>query len=151
MDFQDVIAGAMPRWRRNLYKSVGGFMCLLFGGLGFAYARFLVPAAPDKARLFAGLLFVLLMVAGIGSQIWFQRRIIAEFRYDGLTLQFQTLAIQQPQIRPRADLKSIGEWRGKGGLLGYRFLFQDRQRLYLEFSVRNSIELVNRLRADLRL
>jgi len=152
MDFRAAIAGAMPKWRRYLHKTVGGFMCAIFAGMGFVYARFLVPAAPDKARLFFGLIFVLLMTAGIGSQIWFQRRIIAEFRYDGVTLQFQTLAMQHPQIRPLADITCIREWRGgRGGSLGHRLLFREGQKLYLEFSVSNSFELVSRLRADLRL
>jgi len=40
---------------------------------------------------------------------------------------------------------------GKRGQLEYRLQFQDREKLYLEFSVTNSIPLANRLRLDLRL
>ncbi len=75
---------------------------------------------------------------------------IAEFRYDGLTLEFRTIGIPEPQVRSVADITLIHEWRGKGGALGYRLQFQDRQKLYLEFSVSNSIALANRLRADLK-
>jgi hypothetical protein len=38
--------------------------------------------------------------------------------------------------------------RGGRGPVGYRLQFQDNQKLYLEFSVSNSVALVNRLRAD---
>ena len=37
---------------------------------------------------------------------------------------------------------------GGRGPVGYRLQFQDNQKLYLEFSVSNSVALVNRLRAD---
>jgi hypothetical protein len=76
---------------------------------------------------------------------------ISEFQYDGSMLQFRTIGIAEPQMRPLGDIADIRGWLGKGGPLGYRLLFQDRQKLYLEFSVSNSITLVNQLRADLGL
>jgi hypothetical protein len=92
-------------------------------------------------------LFMRVVFGGMG----YQRRTISEFRYDGSTLQFRTLGILEPQMRPLSDVASIQDWRGKGGSLGFRLLLQDRQKLYLEFSVSNSIELVSRVRADLGL
>jgi hypothetical protein len=88
-------------------------------------------------------------VFAIASQVRFQRSLITEFRYDGSTIQFQTLGIQEAQMRPFSDIVAIRDWKGKGGPLGYRLVLQDRQKLYLEFSVSNSIVLANRLRADL--
>jgi hypothetical protein len=54
-------------------------------------------------------------------------------------------------MRALVDMAAIRDWKGKGEQLGYRLLFQDKQKLYLEFSVSNSITLVNQLRADLGL
>lgn len=153
MDFHAAIAGAMPKWRRYVHQSSSVFMCLVFGGIGYFNARFLASAAhtvPFRSRLFVTLLLILLAAGGIGLQLWYQRRIISDFRYDGCTLQFRTLGIQEPQMRPLNDISSIRDWRGKGGSLGYRLQFQDSQKLYLEFSVSNSTELVNRVRTDLR-
>ena len=142
----------MPKSCRYLHKSTSVFMCLLFGGMGLINARLMAAqhTVSDNGRLFVSFLFVLLAVGGIGVQSWFQRRMIAEFRYDGLTLEFRTIGIPEPQVRALADITLIREWRGKGGSIGYRLRFQDRQKLYLEFSVSNSIALANRLRADLR-
>lgn len=128
-------------------------MCTLFAGLALLNIRLIVLAAHSgqKASVFFSLLFLLFTAAAIAGQIWFQRRIVAEFRYDGATLEFLTVAGQgQPaQFRPLAHIVSIRDWRGRGGNLGYLLQFQDRQKLYLEYSVTNSIALVNRLREDL--
>lgn len=127
-------------------------MSLIFGGLAFIGARtfFVVPHnVPSKAPLVTSAVFVLFAVFAIASQFRFQRRLITEFRYDGAALQFQTLGIQEAQMRPLGDIASIREWRGKGGPLGYRLVLHDREKLYLEFSVSNSVPLVNRLQSDL--
>ena len=144
----------MPKWQLYLHKSAGAFMFLLFGGIGFMNVRLMIAgvyAGPNRAILFFSVLFVFFVVTAIVSQVWFHRRIITEFRYDGSTLQFRTVGIQEPQMRPLADIASIRDWKGKGGQLGYRLQLQDRQKLYLEFSVSNSVALAERLRADLRL
>jgi hypothetical protein len=127
-------------------------MFLVFGGMAFIDVRMMIAAAhagPDRAIMFFSFLFMLIVGAAIGSQVWFHRRIISEFRYDGLTLQFRTIGIKEPQMRLLSHIKAIRDWKGRGGPLGYRLQFQDKQKLYLEFSVSNSIALVNRLRAHL--
>jgi hypothetical protein len=142
----------MPKWQIYLHKSAGVFMFLVFGGMGFMNVRLMIAgvhAGPNRAILLFSVLFIFFVVAATVSQVWFHRRIITEFRYDGSTLQFRTISLQEPQFRPVADIASIREWKGKGGPLGYRLQFQDRQKLYLEFSVSNSIVLANRLRVDL--
>jgi hypothetical protein len=142
----------MPKWHWYLHKSTGVFMVLVFGGMAFIDGRMMIAAAhagPDRAIMFFSFLFVLIVGAAVGSQVWFHRRIISEFRYDGSTLQFRTIGTQEPQMRPLADIASIREWRGRGGPLGYRLQFQNKQKLYLEFSLSNSVALANRLRADL--
>lgn len=153
-DSNHVIIGTMPKWRRYVNTTAYVMMYLLFGGFGFVNARLLVSTAhtvPLGPELFFTLLYMLVSGVGIGLQVWFQRRMVAEFRYDGSTLQFQTLGITEPQIRVVTDIEAIRAWRGRGGPLGYRLLFRDRQKLYIEFSVSNSTALVNRIRADLRL
>jgi hypothetical protein len=147
-----VIEGVMPKWQRYLHNSATVFMSVLVVGMTLLYARFIIPPAHTgsaKARFFLSFLFVAFAVFGIGSLIWYHRRIIAEFRYDGSALRYRTLGTREPQDRPLADIASIRDWRGRGGQLGYRLQFQDKQKLYLEFSVSNSIALANRLQAEL--
>ena len=144
----------MPKWPRNVHKFAAVFMSVLFVGLALIGARmfFLAPHdVPSKAPLVFSTVFVLFAVFAIASQIRFQRSLITEFRYDGSTIQFQTLGIQEAQMRPVSDIAAIRDWRGKGGPLGYRLVLQDGRKLYLEFSVSNSVAFVNQLRADLRL
>ena len=40
-------------------------------------------------------------------------------------------------MRPLSYIKTIRDWKGRGGPLGYRLQFQDKQKLYLEFSESN--------------
>ena len=127
-------------------------MCLLFSGLGLLNLHLMIAephGGRDKARLFVSFLFVLFAAVAIRYQFFFLRTVISEFQYDGSTLRFRTLGTQEPQFRPLADIASIRDWRGRGGQLGYRLQFQDGRKLYLEFSVSNSVALANRLRADL--
>ena len=142
----------MPKWRRYFHRCAAGLMCLCFSGLGLISVRMLFPAGdacPDKARVVVSLLFLTFTTAAIAGQMWFQRRIVCDFNYDGCTLQFRTLSVQQMQMRPLPDIREVREWRGRGGPLGYRLLFRDKQRVYLEYSVSNSIVLAERLRANI--
>jgi hypothetical protein len=140
----------MPKWRQYFNRFAGGFMCVLFAGLGLISARvlFTAGAPPNKAPIIVSLLFMAFTTAAIAGQFWFLRRLVCEFAYDGLTLQFRTLGIPQTQIRPLADLAQVNEWRGRGGPLGYRLVFHDGGKVYLEYSVANSIALANQLRWD---
>jgi hypothetical protein len=112
-----VIAGLMLKWRRYLNKSFAVFMGLLFFGMDFMNTRFMGSTAHNvafKSRLFVTLLFVLIAVGGIGMQVWFQRRIVSEFRYDGSMLQFRTIGIAEPQMRPLSHIAAIRDCRVKG-------------------------------------
>jgi hypothetical protein len=40
----------MPKWRQYFNRFAGGFMCVLFAGLGLTSAR-MAFAATDKARI----------------------------------------------------------------------------------------------------
>jgi len=147
-----MIAGAMPKWRRYFHRFAAGFMCLWFCGLAFIGMRTVLPTGEgraDRARAVVGLLFLAFGVVATAGQLWFQRRIVCDFSYDGYTLQFRTLGGQAMQMRPLLDLKEVREWRGRGGPQGFRLRFRDKQRVYLEYAVSNSITLAERLRADL--
>jgi hypothetical protein len=151
-DNSTVIAGAMPKWRQYFHRFAGGFMCVWFAGLGVYSARtpFAAGTRPEKARIIVSLIFMALATSAIVAQFWFQRRIVCEFTYDGSTLQFRTLGISQTQMRPLEDIAQVKEWRGRGGPIGYRLVFQDGAKAYLEHSVANSVALVDQLRRDAR-
>jgi hypothetical protein len=137
----------MPKWRQYFNRFAGGFMCVLFAGLGLISAR-VAFAATDKAPIIVCLIFMAFTTAAIAGQFWFQRRIVCEFDYDGLTLRFRTLGIRRTQVRPLEEIAQVEEWRGRGGPLGYRLVFRDGGKVYLEYSVANSIALANHLRWD---
>lgn len=122
-------------------------MCVLFAGLGLISAR-TAFAATDKAPIIVSLIFMAFTASAIAGQFWFQRRIVCEFAYDGATLQFRTLGIPATQVRPLAEIAEVKEWRGRGGPLGFRLVFRDGWKVYLEYSVKNSIALANQLRWD---
>jgi hypothetical protein len=84
----------------------------------------------------------------IGIQMWFQRRIVCEFDYDGRALQFQTLGIRQTQVRPLEDRAKVKDWSGRGGPIGSRLVFRGGRKGYLYYSVANSITLANQFRRD---
>jgi hypothetical protein len=69
---------------------------------------------------------------------------VCEFDFDGSTLRFRTLGIRQ--TRPLADVAQVKDWRGRGGPIGYRLVFRDGAKVYLEYSVANSIALADQLR-----
>jgi hypothetical protein len=71
---------------------------------------------------------------------------VCEFDYDGSTLRFRTLGIRQTHVRPHADVAQVKDWRGRGGPIGYRLVFRDGGKVYLEYSVANSIVLADQLR-----
>lgn len=81
--------------------------------------------------------------------MWFQRRIVCEFDYDGRALQFQTLGTRQTQVRPLEDIAKVKDWNGRGGPIGYRLVFRGGGKAYLlYYAVANSISLANQLRRD---
>jgi hypothetical protein len=143
-----MIAGVMPKWHQYLNRFAGVLMCLLLGGVGLVNGLSLLRAG--SVRPAKGLLFISVAWAGfaIGTQLWFQRRIVCGFDYDGHRLQFRTLGIPRMQVRPLDDIAKVEEWRGRGVPIGYRLVFRDGRKVYLMYSVANSIPLANQLRRD---
>lgn len=138
-------SGAMPNWRRYFHRIACGFMCLLFVCLGILSVHFLATA-PHRGILIASLLFVTMAAVSIGMQLWFHRRIISEFAFDGRSFQFRTLGRSRRQTRELSDIAAVRDWRGRGGPFGYRLIFRDGTKAYQEYSVSNSMAVAEQLR-----
>jgi hypothetical protein len=141
-----MIEGVMPKSHQYLNRFSGVLMSLLVEGLLLFNEIFLLRAGNAGAA--TGVFHLSIVWAGftIGIQMWFQRRIVCEFDYDGRALQFRTLGIRQTQVRPLEDLAKVKDWSGRGGPIGY--LFRGGGKVYLYYSVANSITLANQLRRD---
>jgi hypothetical protein len=144
-----MLSGAMPKRRRYFHRMVCGFLCLFFAGFTFPSAYSLLRAAAIERRqeiLIAGLLFPTIPALFIGMQLWFRRRTISEFAFDGRAFQFQTLGRSRRQTRELSEIAQVRDWRGRGGQLGYRLVFRNGAKAYLEYSVSNSTTVAEQLR-----
>jgi hypothetical protein len=122
-------------------------MCLLFLGVGIFNGRFVLPGPgrPPGMRVASGA-FIVFAIAAITGSVRFRRRMIREFRYDGATLRFHTLGIEEEQIQALAQISEVREWQGRGGPIGYELIFRDAPKAYLEYSVSNANALAEELR-----
>lgn len=146
------ISGVMPRWHRNVHRFGFGLMCALFALFGFMQVRFLPLSGNDRAARGAALIGVwLLAIAtiGFGMQLWFWRRMVAEFSYSGQALRFRSLGRPEMQTRVLSEIADIRTWRGRGYPLGYRLRFRDGEKIYLQNSVSNCEAVVEQIRRDL--
>lgn len=148
------ISGSMPKFQRYYHGFATAFMCLAFAVLAaiglhgiFHYRQ---AQAPREYFLFSAV-FSAFAGFAIGAQIWFRRRIVSEISLDGSALRFQTLGVPQPETRHLSELKSLREWRGRNGWIGYRLRFRDGRKLYLEHAVTNSAAIASEIRATLGL
>jgi hypothetical protein len=121
----------------------------LFGALmwwGFHTA----PSHQSQGRNgFATICLIVLGLSLIGGVLWFWKRLIKEFNYDGRTFTFNTLASSETQVRDVSAIEEVGEWTGRGGPLGHCIKFRDGAKLYLQNGVSNAAALAERLRYDL--
>jgi len=109
-----------------------------------------IPNQPVEPTLkTTALLFILLAIGVVSMQAWFLRRIIREFTYDGTTLQFRTLARSEPQTRVASQVLAVRDWAGRGGLNGYKLMFRDAPRAYLENDTTNTALLIEHLLRDM--
>ncbi len=96
-----------------------------------------------------GWLIVLAAFGGV-SVVWFWRRSITEFSYDGRALRYRTLGRPEMQMRDLSEIKDVGEWRGRGGPQGYKLKFSDGANVYLQYGVSNATAAAERIRYDIR-
>src|SRR5437870_3289276 len=104
---------------------------------------------PAKGLLLSSLAFVAIAVFSVGLQLWFWRRIVCEFNYDGRVLRFRTLGIPGMQSREMSDIADLRDWRGRGGSVGYRLRFANGEKVYLQYGVSNSDALAEEIRTSI--
>ena len=153
-----MIQGTMPKRPRIMHTLGFVFLCTVFAGVGLLSLSFLLQASqtPSKAKpaapglFLASFVMIAVSAAGIGAQIWFRRRIVSEFSYDGSALRFSTMGRPARHPRDDSEIADIGEWRGRVGVLGYRLQFRDGGKLYLEYGVSNSGAAAEQISRNIR-
>ncbi len=131
-----------------------GFMCLFLAGFGIWTGRlFLTNATAGRGRplLISTLLYAVVAALSIVLQLWYHRRIIAQFEFDGSALRFRTLGNPEAQTRALVEVADVRPWRGRRGPIGYRLSFRDGGKAYLEYSVSNARALGEQLQAHVGL
>jgi hypothetical protein len=148
-----VISGALPKWQQYFHTAAFALMCALFAGFGLFGGRFLLRSADWQftGLLVSSLVFIAIAVLSIGLQVWFWRRIVSEFTYDGRALRFRTLGNAEMQTRDLSEIADLNVWRGRGGPLGYRLHFRDGGKIYLQYAVSNCVAVAEHLRRALGL
>jgi hypothetical protein len=143
-----MIAGAMPKWQQYSHRSPV-VIVILFGALIW-WGDHSAPSHPPQGHnVWAFTWMIVLGLGFIGSGMWFWKRLVKEFNYDGRTFTFNTLASPETQLRDVAAIEEVGGWTGRGGPLGYRIKFRDGAKLYLQNGVSNAAPLAEQLRYDL--
>jgi hypothetical protein len=149
---REPISGVMPRWQKNLHRFSFGLLFLVIGGFALVNLHF-VPllrgAGAAKGAMLIMLWMVLIAAIGIGTQLWFWRRMVSDFSYDGSALRFRTLGRPEMETRYLMEITNICDWRARGSRMGYRLTFRDKQKIYLQYSVSNSAEVAELIRRDL--
>ena len=125
-------------------------MCLLFTAFAFMTAWPVLRAKASRAPTalwVAGFVYLAVAVLSIGLQLWFRRRIISEFEFEGRSLRFRTLGISSTEVRDVSEIARVRDWRGRNGMIGYRLAFRDGRKVYLERAVPNATAFADRLRS----
>jgi len=143
-----MIAGTMPKWQQYSHR-FPVLIVILFGALIWWGLHTAPSHQPQGRSIWPVTLMTILGLGLLGSGFWFWKRLIKEFNYDGRTFTFNTLADSDMQVRHISDIEEVGEWRGRGGPLGYFLKFRDGAKLYLQNGVSNAAALAERLRFDL--
>jgi hypothetical protein len=143
-----MIAGTMAKWQRYGHRAPLVIVALLGAFLWWGF-----HTAPSHQALerngFAIVCLIVLGLSLIGGVLWFWKRLIKEFNYDGRTFTFNTLASPEMQVRDLSAIEGVGEWTGQRGPQGFCIKFRDGAKLYLHYGVSNAAALAERLRYDL--
>jgi hypothetical protein len=147
-----MISGVMPKRKQLFHTCVSAFIFVIFTAAALVNGEMILPShrpRVSEALRVIGFLFILLAIAIILWVMWYRRRIIREFQYDGVTLHYQTLTIRHMQSRFPHQLREIREWAGRGGVMGYQLFFRDAPKAYLEDDTPNATALIERLLGDM--
>ena len=139
----------MPRWQRFHHGFGFAFVCVAFTAMGIMNVRILIAArgtAGARAQIVVSILFLAFIVFGIGGQFWYRRRIIDEFSWEGRALRFHTLGASEAEIRDVFEINKIGDWRGRGGSLGYKIVLRDGRKYYLPCGIPNAPQAAAEIR-----
>src|SRR5579864_5551544 len=143
-----MIAGTMPKWQQYGHRAPL-VMVALFGALMW-WGYHTAPSHQSPGRNgFAAIFLIVLGLSLIGSVVWFWKRLIKEFNYDGGLFTFNTLANPEMQVRDLSAIEEVGDWTARGGPLGFCIKFHDGAKLYLQYGVSNAAALAERIRYDL--
>ena len=143
-----MITGAMPRWQQYAHRAPV-VVVVLFGVLmwwGFHTSSSRRPHGPNY---FATICLIAIGLGLLGSGVWFWKKLIKEFRYDGETFTFNTLADPETQARDLFAIEEVGDWTGRGGPAGFCIKFRDGTKVYLHYGVTNASAAAARIRSDL--
>jgi hypothetical protein len=139
--------GVMPKSHQYLNRSSGVLMSLLVGACSCSTRSFFfAPGTPGRPRV-----YFTSALSGLAPRSEFKCGFSGGSFVNSTTmgaLQFQTLGTRQTQVRPLEDIAKVKDWSGQGGPIGYRLVFRGGGKVYLYFSVANSITLANQLRRD---
>src|SRR5262245_47843073 len=142
-----MVAGKMPKWQQ--YGHRAPVVVVVFLGVLMWWGFHTAPSRlPQGYNYFAAICVIVLGLGLIGSVVWFWKKVIKEFNYDGTTLTFNTLATET-QVRDLSAIEEVGEWTGRGGPAGFCIKFRDGAKVYLHYGVSNAAALAARIRADL--
>lgn len=147
-----MITGVMPKRKQVFHACMSALIFVVFASAALVNGEMILPShkppVSDALRVIGGL-FILLAIGVISMAMWYRRRIIREFQYDGVSLHYQTLAVPHMQSRFPHQLVVIREWAGRGGLMGYQLIFRDAPKAYLEDDTPNAPALIERLLQDM--
>jgi hypothetical protein len=124
-------------------------MGVFFSAMGLTMANSVRHAGDMPARpmlAFLGL-FLAMIVFNIAALLWFRRRLIKDFIWDGRALRFHTLGVEQEQLRDIAEFSWLRDWSGRGGRIGYRIRFRDGQKVYLDITTPNAAAAAQQMQA----
>ena len=117
-----MISGTMPKRKQLFHTCVAAFIFVIFASAALVNGEMILPShrppVSDALRVI-GFLFILLAIGVISMAMWYRRRIIREFQYDGITLHYQTLTIRHMQSRfpaPACGDSRVGRPRRADGL-----------------------------------
>ena len=143
-----MIAGTMPKWQQYGHRAplvvVALFGALIWWGFHTASSH-----QSEGRNGFATICLMVLGLSLIGSVLWFWKRLLKEFDYDGRTFRFNTLGSPEMQVRDLSAIEEVDDWTGRGGPLGFCIRFRDGAKLYLQYGVPNAAALAERIRHDL--
>lgn len=136
----------MPKRRRSFHRAAAAFMCVLFTGCIAIAGMLAVQASRDPLNipmLLFSFVFGAMGIGQIAGMVWYQRRIVIAFEYDGRRFCYRALSTGQI---PADEIAAVREWTGRGGPQGYCLVSRNGKKLYIEYTVSNAAALAENIR-----